>query len=47
MIGGFLRLTVCKIEDYPPGNTFVVVPEKLQKYYEDTKVPSDLYPWQG
>jgi hypothetical protein len=38
---------VCKIENYPPGNTIVVVPEKLQKFYEDTKIPSDLYPWQG
>ncbi|KAH1309407.1 hypothetical protein KXV65_001557 [Aspergillus fumigatus] len=46
-LGQLLRgIAVHLIEDYPPGNTFVVVPEKLQKYYEDTKVPSDLYPWQ-
>lgn len=36
-----------QIEDYPPRNTIVVVPEKMQKYYADTKVPTDTYPWQG
>ncbi|KAL5336457.1 hypothetical protein BJX70DRAFT_409900 [Aspergillus crustosus] len=34
------------IEDYPPGNTLVVVPEKLQKFYADTDITSDPYPWQ-
>ncbi|GIJ98409.1 hypothetical protein Aspvir_000526 [Aspergillus viridinutans] len=46
-LGQLLRgIAVHLIEDYPPGNTIVVVPEKLQKFYEDTKIPSDLYPWQ-
>ncbi|KAL4879129.1 hypothetical protein BJY04DRAFT_103204 [Aspergillus karnatakaensis] len=34
------------IENYPPSNTLVVVPEKLQKFYADTEVSSDPYPWQ-
>ncbi|THC88507.1 hypothetical protein EYZ11_012041 [Aspergillus tanneri] len=46
-LGQFLRgIAVHLIEDYPPGNTLVIVPEKMQKFYEDTKVPSDPYPWQ-
>ncbi|PWY89547.1 hypothetical protein BO94DRAFT_584799 [Aspergillus sclerotioniger CBS 115572] len=46
-LGQFLRgVAVHLIEDYPPGNTLVVVPGKLQKFYEDTSVSSDLYPWQ-
>ncbi|KAI9934994.1 hypothetical protein MW887_000615 [Aspergillus wentii] len=46
-LGQFLRgIAVHLIEDYPPDNTIVIVPEKLQKFYEDTKVPSDPYPWQ-
>ncbi|EAU38043.1 predicted protein [Aspergillus terreus NIH2624] len=46
-LGQFLRgIAVHLIEDYPPGNTLVIVPDKLQKFYEDTKVSSDPYPWQ-
>ncbi|EED22397.1 conserved hypothetical protein [Talaromyces stipitatus ATCC 10500] len=46
-LGQLLRgIAVHLIEDYPPGNTIVVVPEKMQKYYADTKVPTDTYPWQ-
>lgn len=45
-LGQFLRgIAVHLIEDYPPANTIVIVPEKLQKFYEDTKVSSDPYPW--
>ncbi|GAM35206.1 hypothetical protein TCE0_017f03359 [Talaromyces pinophilus] len=45
-LGQLLRgIAVHLIEDYPPGNTIVVVPEKMQKYYADTKVPTDTYPW--
>jgi hypothetical protein len=40
-------LTESQIENYPPGNTLVVTPEKMQKYYEETKVPGDTYPWNG
>ena len=36
-----------QIEDYSPGNTIVILPEKMQQFYEDTKVPSDPYPWEG
>lgn len=36
-----------QIEDYPPGNTLVIVPQKLQKFYKDTDVSPDAYPWQG
>lgn len=43
----FLRgIAMHLIEDYPPGNTIVVTPEKMQKFYEDTAVASDPYPWQ-
>ncbi|RAH40784.1 uncharacterized protein BO95DRAFT_447598 [Aspergillus brunneoviolaceus CBS 621.78] len=46
-LGQLLRgVAVHLIEDYPPGNTLVVTPEKLQKFYEDTNIPSDPYPWQ-
>ncbi|KAJ5594865.1 uncharacterized protein N7459_001073 [Penicillium hispanicum] len=53
-LGQFLRgialhlagLTLEQIEDYSPGNTIVIVPEKLQKFYSDTHIPSDPYPWQ-
>ncbi|PYH44869.1 uncharacterized protein BP01DRAFT_357218 [Aspergillus saccharolyticus JOP 1030-1] len=46
-LGQLLRgVAVHLIEDYPPGNTLVVTPEKLQKFYEDTAVTSDPYPWQ-
>lgn len=40
-------LTSAQIEDYSPGNTLVIVPEKMQRFYEDTNVESDQYPWQG
>ncbi|EEP81598.1 predicted protein [Uncinocarpus reesii 1704] len=47
-LGQFLRgIAVHLIEAYPPGNTIVVTPEKMQKYYEDTKSPTDPYLWKG
>ncbi|KAF7593000.1 hypothetical protein BBP40_012159 [Aspergillus hancockii] len=43
----FLRgIAVHLIEDYEPKNSLVVLPGKLQKFYEDTRVASDYYPWQ-
>ncbi|KAJ5826262.1 hypothetical protein N7474_003400 [Penicillium riverlandense] len=46
-LGQFLRgIAMHLIEDYPPGNTLVVVPDKLQKFYKDTHVSWDTYPWQ-
>lgn len=44
---GELEIDVSQIEDYPPGNTIVIVPEKMQRFYEDTRVEPDPYPWQG
>ncbi|KAJ5905762.1 uncharacterized protein N7473_002678 [Penicillium subrubescens] len=46
-LGQFLRgIAMHLIEDYPPGNTIVIVPDKLQKFYADTDVSWDPYPWQ-
>ncbi|KAG0158017.1 hypothetical protein PDIDSM_5530 [Penicillium digitatum] len=46
-LGQFLRgIAVHLIEDYPPGNTIVIPPHKLQKFYRDTYDPNDPYPWQ-
>ncbi|KAL3449738.1 hypothetical protein BJX65DRAFT_271757 [Aspergillus insuetus] len=46
-LGQFLRgVAMHLIEDYPPENTLVVLPDKLQKFYADTNIPSDPYPWQ-
>ncbi|KAK2758271.1 hypothetical protein FQN54_004116 [Arachnomyces sp. PD_36] len=46
-LGQLLRgIAVHLIEDYAPGNTIIITPQKLQKYYEDTRVPGDTYPWQ-
>lgn len=36
-----------KIENYPPGNTLVATPEKMQKFYRDTSVATDTHPWNG
>ncbi|KAI9044055.1 uncharacterized protein KD926_001878 [Aspergillus affinis] len=43
-LGQFLRGIA--IEAYPPENTLVITPEKMQKFYEDTKISGDPYPWQ-
>ncbi|KAI2742042.1 hypothetical protein DTO013E5_7879 [Penicillium roqueforti] len=46
-LGQFLRgIAVHMIEDYPPGNTLVIPPYKLQKFYRDTHDSNDPYPWQ-
>ncbi|KAJ5225988.1 hypothetical protein N7468_007213 [Penicillium chermesinum] len=45
-LGQFLRgIALHLIEDYPPGNTLVVTPEKMQRFYRETAVPGDNYPW--
>ncbi|PLB55694.1 hypothetical protein P170DRAFT_375638 [Aspergillus steynii IBT 23096] len=45
-LGQFLRgIAIHLIEAYPPENTLVITPEKMQKFYEDTKVSPDPYPW--
>ncbi|OCT54216.1 hypothetical protein CLCR_00231 [Cladophialophora carrionii] len=45
-LGQFLRgIAVHLIEDYEPKNSLVITPAKMQKYYEDTKLPNEVYPW--
>ncbi|KIW63308.1 hypothetical protein PV04_10164 [Phialophora macrospora] len=45
-LGQFLRgIAVHLIEDYEPKNSLVITPAKMQKYYEDTKVTNEIYPW--
>lgn len=46
-LGQFLRgLAIHLIEDYEPKYSLVITPSKMQKYYEDTKLSNELYPWQ-
>ena len=46
-LGQFLRgLGIHLIEDYEPKYSLVITPSKMQKYYEDTKLPNEVYPWQ-
>jgi hypothetical protein len=43
----FLRgLALHLIEDYEPKCSLVITPAKMQKYYDDTKLTTELYPWQ-
>jgi hypothetical protein len=45
-LGQFLRgIAIHLIEDYEPMNSLVVTPPKMQKYYEDTKLSSELLPF--
>src|SRR4051794_21765336 len=45
-LGEFLRgIATHLIEDYEPQNSLVVTPAKMQKYYEATKVFSELLPF--
>ena len=45
-LGQFLRgIAMHLIEDYDPKNSLVITPAKMQRYYEETKLPSELYPW--
>jgi hypothetical protein len=46
-LGQFLKgLALHLIEDYEPKYSLVITPQKMQKYYEDTKLSQELYPWQ-
>lgn len=46
-LGQFLRgLALHLIEDYEPKHSLVITPAKMQKYYEDTKLASEVYAWQ-
>ncbi|KAJ5095586.1 hypothetical protein NUU61_004942 [Penicillium alfredii] len=43
----FLRgVALHLIENYLPADSFVVTPDKLQRFYRETQVPGDPYPWQ-
>lgn len=45
-LGQFLRgIAVHLIEDYEPKHSLVITPQKMQKYYEDTKQANEIYPW--
>lgn len=45
-LGQFLRgLAVHIIEDYEPRHSIVITPTKMAKYYEDVRLPNELYPW--
>lgn len=42
------RLILClQIEDYEPCHSIVITPGKMIKYYEDVKLPNEIYPWSG
>jgi hypothetical protein len=34
-----------QIEDYEPAQSLVITPSKMQKFYEDTKLSNENYPW--
>lgn len=45
-LGQFLRgIAVHLIEDYEPKHSLVITPTKIQRYYEETKLDNELYPW--
>lgn len=45
-LGQFLRgIAIHLIEDYEPKQSLVITPAKMQRYYEETKQPTELYPW--
>lgn len=46
-LGQFLRgIAIHIIEDIEPLHSLVITPQKMQKYYADTRLPSEPYPWQ-
>ncbi|KIW14077.1 hypothetical protein PV08_06858 [Exophiala spinifera] len=45
-LGQFLRgIAVHLIENYEPKNSLVITPTKMQKYYESTRLSTEIYPW--
>ena len=43
-LGQFMRgIAVHLIEDYEPKHSLVITPEKMQRYYEETKLPAEVY----
>ncbi|RMZ91614.1 hypothetical protein DV736_g1148, partial [Chaetothyriales sp. CBS 134916] len=46
-LGQFLRgVALHIIADYEPKHSLVITPEKMQRYYEETKLDNETYPWQ-
>ncbi|KAF2463488.1 uncharacterized protein BDR25DRAFT_298052 [Lindgomyces ingoldianus] len=45
-LGQFLRgLAVYLIDDYEPKKSLVISPSKMLKFYNDVKLPEEIYPW--
>ncbi|KAI4192765.1 MAG: hypothetical protein LQ346_004175 [Caloplaca aetnensis] len=45
-LGQFLRgLAVHIIDDYKPYHSIVITPGKMVQFYQDVKLPKELYPW--
>ncbi|OCL13315.1 hypothetical protein AOQ84DRAFT_114500 [Glonium stellatum] len=45
-LGQFLRgLAIHIIEDYEPVKSLVIPPEKMERFYDDVKLPDEVYPW--
>ncbi|KIW94876.1 uncharacterized protein Z519_04854 [Cladophialophora bantiana CBS 173.52] len=45
-LGQFLRgIATYLIEDYEPKHSLVITPTKMQRYYEDTRLANEFYPW--
>lgn len=45
-LGQFLRgLAIHLIEDYEPKGTLVVTPQKMLRFFDETKVAEEHYPW--
>ncbi|KAF2263444.1 hypothetical protein CC78DRAFT_275598 [Lojkania enalia] len=46
-LGQFLRgLAVHLIDDYEPKKSLVISPSKMARFYDDVKLPDEIYPWQ-
>nr|OQO18838.1 hypothetical protein B0A51_14730 [Rachicladosporium sp. CCFEE 5018] len=46
-LGQFLRgLAIHLIDDCEPKGSFVVTPEKMLRFFDETKLPVEVYPWQ-
>ncbi|KAJ9665591.1 hypothetical protein H2201_004283 [Coniosporium apollinis] len=45
-LGQLLRgLAIHIIEDYEPKNSLVITPAKMLKFYEETRLNDEIYPW--
>lgn len=47
-LGQFLRgLAIHLIDDYEPKGSHVVTPPKMLRFFDETKVPGEHYPWEA